>query len=560
MTGTTARDTAPEGAGPSDPGSSAGSTPTITPPVPLEAGVWRTGALLAGIAGLFLALHEISVLSDGFLTATGDHASFNSLSRCIVGSSCDGWVQGLADEQMRPWLRLLFLYLVLDAVYVVAYAAALWLLVVRHSHRRGPLRGALCVLVAAEVVEDLGQLWLGIQRREDAVSDALLTEVEVATTVKWVMASVLMACMVLKVCAWLFRSPGPEAVSDGSKPTWRRAHLVWSALVIQRFSLILFLPVAILAIMPLDKLNNMFGQLPDVQRSWLDSWAGLWFAVAAGAAHLAAVFAMFVLGRIRSDYAARRDAIGGEWPYYEVDKQRTPRPAQRRLWMIAPALLLVLALIVTLLTDGVVQWWRLAVFCVVPLLVIGSSEVTARAEMPSLPVRDARWPRFVMGLGDLLAVSAISLAGLGAIRALTPVVALQAADLLGSDVALGAWLPTAALAVGVAILIGAWLAAPGFLDDLDKRARDEPGPTTEPAQAGDDAPGGAHRWRRLVQAWARGGAAVGTLSRLNARFLFISKPAHRSGSAKPRRKATAGLKLGRAISRRQNAGSFLLAG
>ena len=41
---------------------------------------------------------------------------------------------------------------------------------------------------------------------------------------------------------------------------------------------------------------------------------------------------------------------------------------------------------------------------------------------------------------------------------------------------------------------------------------------------------------------------------------IISKPAHRSGSAKPRRKATAGLKLGRAISRRQNAGSFLLAG
>ena len=41
---------------------------------------------------------------------------------------------------------------------------------------------------------------------------------------------------------------------------------------------------------------------------------------------------------------------------------------------------------------------------------------------------------------------------------------------------------------------------------------------------------------------------------------IISKPAHRSGSAKPRRKATAGLKPGRAISRRQNAGSFLLAG
>ena len=38
------------------------------------------------------------------------------------------------------------------------------------------------------------------------------------------------------------------------------------------------------------------------------------------------------------------------------------------------------------------------------------------------------------------------------------------------------------------------------------------------------------------------------------------KTRHRSGSAKPRRKATAGLKLGRAISRRQNAGSFLLAG
>ena len=41
---------------------------------------------------------------------------------------------------------------------------------------------------------------------------------------------------------------------------------------------------------------------------------------------------------------------------------------------------------------------------------------------------------------------------------------------------------------------------------------------------------------------------------------IISKPAHRSGSAKPRRKATAGSKLGRAISRRQNAGSLLLAG
>lgn len=37
---------------------------------------------------------------------------------------------------------------------------------------------------------------------------------------------------------------------------------------------------------------------------------------------------------------------------------------------------------------------------------------------------------------------------------------------------------------------------------------------------------------------------------------IISKPAHRSGSAKLRRKVTAGSKRGRAISRQQNAGSF----
>jgi len=450
----------------------------VTPPNPINRLAGRVGAYLAALAGLMLALHEISVLSNGFLTATGEHASFNGLSRCTFWESCDGWSQVLTDENLLgPWFWLLFMYWVLDVVFVIAYASGLWLLIRRvdRPRRRKALVVALGVLVAAEVVEDAGQLILGIQRAfvgDPDVSGELVTVVSVATTVKWLAVGFFVLAGVATVVAAAvrdWRAVKARRSSAGSTPKWTRVRLVGSALWIQRFSLLVFFPVAVLAVVPADELNNAFGQLPDVQRSWLDSWGGIGFAVVAGVVHSAVVIMVFLLGRIRSDFAARRAAGGGHWPYYDVNADGTRGSARlpgRSLWLVAPLVLIPLALIVDFVANGTVQWWRLAVFCAIPLLVLILWVPTRNTTMPSLPPRDERWPGYVMAVGDILAVTAASLAGLGAIRALTPVVALDWSGLLDNDFFLWPWLPWV---IGVGLLVGSWLAAPDILADFHDR-------------------------------------------------------------------------------------------
>src|SRR4051812_25570517 len=60
----------------------------------------KPGVLLAMIVALWLAMHEISALSAGFVTQGGKVSSFNSLSGPGVWSQRDWWNDPFTQDQL----------------------------------------------------------------------------------------------------------------------------------------------------------------------------------------------------------------------------------------------------------------------------------------------------------------------------------------------------------------------------------------------------------------------------------------------------------------------------
>ena len=452
--------------------------PAVDPPdnsVDLEpARFGRTGALLALLGSLYLALNELSVLSGKFVLESGAAAS-----TFIAMSSPGGWrEQGhwddvLTGSQRENWRDLLWFFATLDFVFIAGYLLAVVLLVGKMSgvattvgesglswpwrwdwpNRRVAMGFAVVAVALAIVdcVENVGHLWLAQQRDSEAGVDAGLAQAAVwVTGLKWLLVAVL----VLAALAWLFRAMA-------TAPFWRRTRTIAHALWIQRFSLFAFLPVAALTLLPFEELNNLFGQLPDVQRAWLDGPEGLWHSFVAAVAIGALALGIFIQGRYRSDWAARRVAgHSGPWPFFNLDG--TVREPHRRLWLVGPLLLGVLALVVwiaQLLGSGAQVFpWRLVLFCLPPLAVVVISSrysvLSRDAARDRLRERSLDWATTVMAVGDILAVTALSLAGLGMVRAFTGVVALHRADLVEADYVVQ---PVVALVIGLLVAVAPWV-------------------------------------------------------------------------------------------------------
>ncbi|TWD82453.1 hypothetical protein FB561_3586 [Kribbella amoyensis] len=401
-------------------------------PGPVEFG--RVGGYLAAIAVLWLALNEISLLSGGFLAADDSSWMFNTMAGPGSWGQADGWHAVLDADQLQHWGRLLAAYLVLDFVFIVVYTSALWQLA------RSWVRWLVVALAAFDVLENVGTIWLGIERcaGADCVPSAGPTVVAVITTLKWLAVIGLLMAGIARLRA------GPL----------RR---IWRAVWIQRFSLLAFLPLAALAIVPG---SNVFDQLPDVQRRWLDAPIGLWHAAAAGLVYAVVLLpAIFVLGRIRADWAQRRVVGDGYWPFWDDLAHQRPRRQDLRLWALGPVLLFAVALVIAFAEGGTVFWPRLVVFCAIPVLVmIVSALVYRHGEHSPRPLRPvtATFPRDVMAAGDAIAIAALSLAGLGMVRAFTGLAALELAGLLDASYVVPPWL---ALLVGAALAIVPWLVA-----------------------------------------------------------------------------------------------------
>jgi hypothetical protein len=431
------------------------------PHVPQPARFGKVGAFLAASSALWLAMHEISVLSAGFLAPQGQYASFNMLGGPNALGNRARWNDALTKEQLDNWQQMLLSYELLDVLFIAVYTVALLGLLSKIRLHPGlawgrRLRWLVLALAAVDLVELIGQLALGLARDPLAgsLSASAVTGVAIVSTAKWL----LVAALVVSLVCVLIQSRGPDLR--------RRVGDLWLAVKIQRFSLLAFLPIAVLAVLPLDELNNLFGQLPDVQRAWLDGWQGAWHAFAAAFVFGAGVLpTVFFLGRLRADWAARREAGGTRWPFF--DSEGGERRQRMGLWLTGPLVLGVAASVVWL-QGGSVVWSRLLVFCAVPLLVIGLSWVARKAgwnQLAKLPPRGDPLARDVMAVGDILTVAALSLAGLGMIRAFTGLSVLDATGTEPFEYAVGPWVP---LVVGFLIAILPWLAAGALLEQLAK--------------------------------------------------------------------------------------------
>lgn len=405
------------------------------------------GAMLAALGAVWLAMNEISLLAAGFLAEGGKSWSFNGMSGPAVTNEYGGWHGVLTSEQLDDWLPLLAIYLVLDLIFIAIYVPAL---------RRFAATGPVLLLAGLDVLENVLTFLLGWERcgGRDCVPGLQVVILTVITMLKWVAFAAILVLLVSK--HWqTIKAAVPR---------------IYRALKIQRFSLLAFLPLALLTVIPG---TDVLDQLPDVQRSWLDTGTGVGHALIAAFLYYAVLLpVLFLLGRLRADWAVRRvRGASHGWPYYTKDGKN--RRHNLVLWIIGPILLPVVAVVLAVSGQGEVFKRRLIVFCLIPLLVLGLSHLLRGR--PGVKPRELReladsFPRDVMIAGDMLAVTAVSLGGLGMIRAFTGLAAGDAVGLFDSSYVVH---PSVAVVIGAVLGVGPWLVSWPVLKAIKSWGRPE---------------------------------------------------------------------------------------
>lgn len=451
--------TAVEAPAPGGPAAQETTTPAVVEPVPFAA----AGAVLALVSGLALAMHEVSALCSGFIADNGRFASPGMFAGPLAVGEVGRWNDPLtaSSDALGDWTAMFVIYQVGQLVLVLVYGAVALLAWRRAgsaatevSRRLRVVARLLVALAAASLVEAVLLTGMAVGRcpAGGCVPVPLAEVGALLTCAKWLIgAGVLLAVLRL---AW-------AASTAASRRELRSA--VW----LQRFSLMAFLPVAVLGVLPLGTLvYDVFDQVPDVQRAWLDDGTAVDDLVAAGAVFLLLVLpAVFVTGRIRSQFAVARSTIGPWWPYFDQDPAVDPawsngRRQQLWFWLLGPALLLLVGLGVDRLTEGVFHSGRLVGFTLVAVVVIGASYAlrygAADCVSPrSLPARTSAFARYALTTGDVLAVAALSLTALGLVRAFTGPAVLSAFGYRDVDSATQTWQVALAMG-GLVAAVGCW--------------------------------------------------------------------------------------------------------
>lgn len=442
----------------------------VTPPEPTathrlhpENRDYKVAVLWTLLLGALLALNEINGLARGFVAGGEAAMDFGALSGLRFPSVRDFWALPMAAEDLSAWNRLLRFFLVIDLGFIAVYTLLLRR-IVRASFVptkwHGFLDVAVLSLCALDVLENV-VMWFAGNQRVDAgpVGGYEQPYILVAlTALKWATVAVVLGSFVLSLLA--------KDRGDVVKP-WR------TALWVQRYSLLAFLPVAALACLPVPKVGD---QVPDIERRWLEGGHETWHLVWAVLATLVVVApAIFFLGRLRADCAFKRfhdQATDGRgWPWYYPKGE--PREAHLWHWLIAPAIaatLFGLAQVRDWPTDG----RRLAVFCFITVSVPIASCIMRwrfqkRAADDGYPGPAARQeiastqPAHVMAVGDALAIAAVASLGLGMMRAW---IGLLGAGLSTKDVEVP-WQLWLAIPLAIVAAVLPWFLAGPVLKRLD---------------------------------------------------------------------------------------------
>jgi hypothetical protein len=420
-------------------GNQAADNAPALPPISTTPVSWPAGALVGLLVAAYLAMAELDRLTADVLDKDGQSWSMTTLmgpSR-LFDLSTDGWIAtGFTSDGGRLFGWMLT-YLLVDVIFIAAYGWLLaswlgWTLPVK-------------LLVGLDLAEDLAVALYGRPTAHPG-----LTWVPIALSLlKW--AAVIVVILVLT-----------RRLTDATDAYSWRSGLVRlrRALYVHRFSLVPLIPLAALGLISGP---NILDQLPDIQRQWADTGVGHWQAAAAAVGLVLLGLGLFVLGRMRSEFARQRAV--------ETPAQAAARPDPNlMIYVVGPVLVLAGAL---LNRGSGVLWWRAAVFCVVPLLVVGVSLWLRKAKpdlaRPGLKALDLADVPTITLVGDVLAILPLVIGGLAMVRSYTAVVALEGLRGVGSA-SLGAdWWARGALAVGFAGASLGWLVGVRLLNWVASR-------------------------------------------------------------------------------------------
>lgn len=424
-------------------------------------------AAFFGLSAVIVHL-EIDRLISGFASA-GRSQPLGAVTGPLALAQIEGVTQTWPKSYAPPTIgELIVAALIADLALTAVYVTGLWI-AIRYCARAKRLGAMLlAIVILAELLEIALLSTVASNLRYDTeVSAATAHTLGWTSTVKW--AAIALLCILLlngrmrSIRSWF---------GDVARGVW--AH---------RLSAFLVAVLFVLACLPFDEI---FDQLPDIQRQWLTSEDGnrhaMWACGVLGGAYVAA----FLFGRIRSK--APIDALrdeNGNLPnestvfQFTVSPQSTseatvgtttaikiyPRLSARKpngwrsltwidLWWLAPLLAILLAAVLSFVVSGAAPTFHvttLLAFIGVPVLAVVASVLISSRPFESTPETNAQeqdsdtarrqrlWRRCVNTwlAGDVIAALVLSVAGLGLVRSVAAPLVMSTtptlADLAKSD-------------------------------------------------------------------------------------------------------------------------------
>lgn len=386
------------------------------------------GRAVAALSACLVVLVELERLVSGAVSPSG-------LSRSLSGvigpaavwqrSAWDVWAASPATDVV---VRVLVAHLLVDLGFVALYAWLLrrWVRYLRRATGPAPrpdvvpriVPVAALALVLADVAEDVVLGAATVALRGGSVPGWLTWIQASLTSLKWLAFAVLVAGS--WVAARRRLGSGPDVV-----PPLRRARQAAAAagraLAYQRLSVLVVVLVGALSIVPGP---NIWDQLPDVQRRWVDGSVTDLVHLGLAVAGVAALFGqLFVLGRRRSERARATYRDGA------VPSAATPW----WLWAAWPVLAVVtVGVLVATGHRDTVDVRPLGLFLGTFALLVGSSLLLRRSRFrpPLVGARATDLPHAVRVrvAGDALATAVLVLAGLGLVRSFTAPLVLRPLD------------------------------------------------------------------------------------------------------------------------------------
>ena len=454
--------------------------PAAAKPVSPKRYLW--GLVIALAAACLVAFGEIDAQSGRIVDAQGRAWPVSVL----VGPGVErreGWpavLTGMVNDPLYPLYRALHMwFLATDLIFIACYVAVLFGLIAalfRNRRAKKVVRGLVCGMAIADLAENLCILVLLNTKSPSGLVDLLWW----CTTLKWLGVLLVVAVLLIRFFVPQSKQDGYDA-SDSPKAVVIR---IVRALVHHRFSVAIVIPLAVLTML---SGSAILEQLPDVQRQWVSNGTqGIRQAVFAVAALLGVGLLLELLGRFRTRYAEQNQvrtpgpeaeatahaALRGPSAVLEKTQQEPWfKPLRRRLWddlkligrmclelftnprrlfarlrylaakQDAQLGLWLLAIVIPIVATLIALFFmppsdlligRLLVFCAVPAVIVVVSWILRRAWQIRkdwyIPYQPPRYTdsevSLIRFIGRVLALTALTVGGIGLIRSFLSVAAL----------------------------------------------------------------------------------------------------------------------------------------